>query len=228
MLHIVILFLACKLLYEKYDKNDNLTDTRKPPMKKPACFNTVIKDLTIAGVLIGAAVFAAPASATLIGVTDIKVTSGYSILGQAFIQISEIEVFNTSHVNIANTGTATGSGDWSGSSPNYAIDGIVNLSFPNMFHSSGTTGAFFNLNFGAPVNISDVSIFGRADCCSNRDIYNLSFFNAAGTLLYAVTGANATNGLTHSVTLVNVPEPAPLALLGLGLLGLMGVRRRKQ
>ena len=167
------------------------------------------------------------ANATLIGVNEIRVTNGYTG-ADAYIQLSEIIARQTgTGTNVALNGTTTSNGSYDGNStPNKAVDGLFsNLSFPNMYHSSGTTGAFFDVVFsGGPVSLDSVTLYGRSDCCSYRDIYNLQFFSVDHRLLLTINGINANNG-THSAT-VAVPEPTTLALLGLGLLGFAASRRK--
>jgi hypothetical protein len=182
-----------------------------------------------ASIAAAAALFAQPAFAGLM-VTDIYVTSGYTAAdaaSQGYIQLSEIIVSQTgTGLNVALNGNATGSGNYSQeSNPGKAIDGVtIPLTYPNMYHSANSTNAFFNLSFISPVNIESVTLFGRDECCSFRDIYNVQFFGQNNTLLYTVNGASANNA-SHSVT-VTVPEPAPIALFGIALAGFAASRRK--
>jgi hypothetical protein len=185
--------------------------------------------LAAASIVAAAALFAQPAFAGLM-VTDIHVTSGYTAgdaSTQGYIQLSEIIVSQTgTDLNIASSGKATGSGDYSQeSNPGKAIDGVIYpLTYPSMYHSASPTNAFFDLTFSSPVDISSVTLFGRDECCSFRDIYNIQFFGQNSTLLYTVNGASANNA-SHSVT-VTVPEPASIALFGIALAGFAASRRK--
>lgn len=190
----------------------------------------------IAALFITAATFTCSASAGLVGVKDIKVTKTAG--STQYIQISELQAFQTgtgADVALASAGAvATAPSTWnSESTPAKAIDGLFsNLTFPNMFHNRGdVAGEFLNISLSAPAELSSVTIYGRSDCCSFRDIFDVSFFGANGNLLFTELGANATNAQTHMVSFAlpntAVPEPSSIALLGFGILGLVASRRKR-
>ncbi len=176
----------------------------------------------------------ASAHAGLIGVKTIEITNAIN----QWLQVAEAQAFNMSNVNMAlasNGATASAPDSWSSiSQPINAIDGstLGNYSAGNIFHEgSDFSHDTLKITLASIQELSAFQIWGRTDCCSNRDIYNVVFKDAQGAVLYTASNMNAT-GNTHTarVALPNtnvVPEPTSIALFGLGLIGLAGLRRRK-
>ena len=171
-------------------------------------------------------VAAAPAQATI--AVKVKITNA---LGD-WLQVSELQAFTPANVNVALGGTASANtGNWPGSSPAFANDGIINTSYPNMFHpdpAANLATAALTIDFGAAFDITKLVIFGRSDCCSNRDFYNYSLLDAGNNVV--ASGQLDARNANHSasVTLASaVPEPATWAMMmvGFGVLG-FGLRRR--
>jgi hypothetical protein len=193
----------------------------------------VMSKLTsVIATMVLATLFSGAANAGLIGVKSIEVTKTAG--STQWIQVSEFQAFQTTTGNnaaLATAGAVATAGDsWDGSSPaSKAIDGFFsNLTFPNMFHNGYGSNAL-NIVLANATELSNVTIYGRSDCCSNRDIFDIKFYGVNKELLFTKTGADATNSL-HKVdfALPNtaVPEPTSLALFGFGLMGLASLRRK--
>jgi len=167
---------------------------------------------------------------TVTGATKIQITNAVP----TWLQVAEVQAFNFSATNVAlssNGGLATGSSTYDGTTPAArANDGNTGGSYGSgeIFHSGSPSGSeFLNITFGA-ANLSSLSIFGRTDCCNDRDVYNVTVFNAAGATLYS--GQLSAVGQTATVSFdaaAAAPEPASWALMVMGF-GLVGFAARRR
>ncbi len=137
-------------------------------------------------------------------------------------------------------GFADTAGDTSGSTfgtvPLDANDGNTDGNFGNgsVWHSDDPSFAndTFRITLASPTDLDAVALFGRTDCCQNRDndlVLNLR--DANGNLLFTSAAGIPDQGQTLRITNLTggtavVPEPAMMSLLGLAALGF--IRRRNR
>lgn len=177
----------------------------------------------VAGLLLSATATLPALATSIVGATEIKITNALP----DYLQVAELQAFNFAATNVAlatNGGIASASSTYSGfSTPDKAIDGNTggNYYTDTIFHSAGSSGAEFLDVMFASSNLSSVTIFGRTDCCSQRDVYNIQIFNAAGMSIYSGRLDATAGPATVTFSPAAVPEPAGLALLGVGV-GVVG------
>ena len=157
--------------------------------------------------------------AGLVGVKTIAITS----TNTDYLQVAEVVATQTGTLQdvalAANGATASTLSSFSGvygvsNAASNAIDGSFNGDLyypPGIFHSGTTTGAFLNITLASASELNSIQIYGRADCCSYRDIYNVSFLDAKGAVLYTANNQNATTGsvlINIAFPTVNTVSPA--------------------
>ena len=172
----------------------------------------------------------APANAAIVGVTEITIQNALN----TWLHVGEVEAFNQTSQNVIQLGataSANPSGTWdANSTPDRAIDGNVNTNFyaaPYIYHPNVEQNVTLTINLNSPADLTSLTIFGRTDCCTYRDLYNVSLFNSAGQLLSSFE-LDATNSASATETFASaVPEPSTWAMLILGFagLGFVGYRR---
>ena len=175
-------------------------------------------------------------AATIVGATKVHITSAAT--SDAYLQVAELVAMDFGGMDVAYTGhggSVFAPDQYSSTSePGNAIDGKLPFDrsyydAPGIYHSQFNSGGYLNVFF-APTTLSSLSIYGRTDCCSQRDIYNITILNAANQSLY--TGVLDASGSSHmaSVTFSRpaglVPEPAGWALMLLGFGGIGAALRR--
>jgi hypothetical protein len=191
---------------------------------------TVIAAAALAAAFMTAS--SAAAAVTVINATSVLIKSAVP----SFLQVAEVQAFSFGAVNVAaasNGGIATGSPPqgFLNPTPDRAIDGNTSGVYANMamYHSAGSDSTqFLSVTFAAPTTLQSLTIFGRTDCCSNRDIYNVTIFNGAKALYSGQLDARGKSATVTFEAPSVVPEPASWAMMiaGFGLVG--GAQRRRR
>ena len=164
--------------------------------------------MKIRGMLAGASALAiafAASQQTQAVVTNVKSIQLVQNLNETF-QIAEIQAFETgSGINKAlssNGGVASASSSGFGTNPTLVNDNNLAGNHPNEWHSNDAAGAFIRVDLAAPTSIDSVSVFGRTDCCQNRqDDFNLIMRNAANQVVFfqRVQGLGTSPGATGNI-----------------------------
>ncbi|MDA0823516.1 MAG: hypothetical protein O3C28_13995 [Proteobacteria bacterium] len=179
-------------------------------------------------------------AARVTGVSTIRVTTTSS----GVLQIAEVVALDADGVDVALAGTATtnssslGFGSLEANAINGITDGGCDASgcTPDetspeaghgIYHSLFGFTQFFEVHFNAPTDIFALSIFGRRDCCSERDVYDVLLLDEGDAVLFFGSEQSADNPLHEAVIISAVPLPAALLTFGASILGLMGVVKRR-
>jgi hypothetical protein len=200
-------------------------------------FNHTLKQF-LTGTIVSLS-FAYSAQAGLISVKSIEISNAIN----NWLQVSEVVALDnlSNDVALSSVGAiATAPDTWSTfSTPAKAIDGITagNYNLGEIFHEgSNNSHDSLTITFASVVELMSIQIFGRTDCCTDRDFYTVSFFNGSGDTLFT-TSVDSRFGAHPIVVLPNtasaniqnsvaVSAPSTLALFGLALLS-FGLTRIK-
>lgn len=175
------------------------------------------------------------ANAGLMNVSTIEIESAVG----SWLQISEIIAWDS----ISNTDLALSSAGATASATDYylgnlscssntsdascVLNGSGPMAWTNIFHGgSGSGASILTITLATPSELSWFEILGRTDCCSSRDVYNVSMYDAQGVELFTAHNVSAFNQ-EHSTGRVNVPEPSTLAIFALAMIGLASRRFKK-
>ena len=149
-----------------------------------------------------------------------------------YLQVSEVVAISAGiDQALAATATATGTGDWPLTSPDYAIDGVAPDAYPAIYHSDGPgPGEALTITFNDAIELEALSIFGRAESSFFRDVYDVFIYDAAGALLASFFDQDATEPGVHRVDVpigsVSPVVPVPAAgVLFAGAASLAAARR---
>ena len=138
-----------------------------------------------------------------------------STTGSAYLQVSEV-VAISGGIDVATLANgAIAEDDGTGSyiyqnqtaPPNNAINGIGPESWPNIYHSD-TAGnqEYLLITLNGSYTLNTLSIFGRSDCCSVRDVYDVQLLDTNDNVLFFASEQSAYNSDNKAV--VDLPVDA--------------------
>jgi hypothetical protein len=195
------------------------------------------KCLKVAGPLAGLALAALAVPAAHGQATRLRVTQADSAIAadQRFLQLAEVQALSgLTNVALSSAGaTAGASSSGFDTIPSMANDGNTNGAYGgatgSLWHSgAAAVGEFWEVTFASPTTIDTINLFGRSDCCQDRDNnLTVQLFDAGGTAIFTQTNVNLQPDAGQGVATIAVPEPSVLALGGVVLFGL-GLRRRRR
>ncbi len=178
-------------------------------------------------------------AAPVVNATKIRVTNATG----TWLQVAELQAFTFAALNVAaaaNGAMAVGTGGTydAFATAAKAIDGNTGGNYyrDTIFHPrvlDGSMGGMPSLEVAfSPATLASLTIYGRTDCCSDRDQYSISIFNASDRLLFSgnVDARNGPVSVLFDPVSGAIPEPATWAMMifGFGLVGnAMRYRRRR-
>lgn len=183
--------------------------------------------LGLAAGIAGLALAGSVQAATVIGATRIEIVG--TILGD-YAQLSEVEAFafgsGDNVAAAAQGGSASATSSGFGSTPGNAIDGNDDPNSSTSFWvpAGGTLDEKFTVTFSGATTLSSLRIVGLGFCCQYRNLWDVTIFNAADTVLFAGR-LDALNSPTHDASVTfdappatgAIPEPSTWAMMILGL-----------
>ncbi len=184
---------------------------------------------TLAATLLMSAVFSVLAtSSAQAQYSAVRVTQN----DNQYLSLAEVQAF-AGPTNLAlqsNGGVATQTSTGFGGTPDRANDGNIsgNYGDGSVSHdANAAAGEYLQVNFSALAAIDTITIYGRSDCCTDRDNnLTVSLLDASGGVLFSKSGVSLSPDGAQGIATIAVPEPASLGLAGFGMLGLLARRRR--
>ena len=165
------------------------------------------------------------AHAAVLGVARIEITT----TNGDYTQVAEVVAMSGGQdVALAGTATASGWTNLSNGLPAFAIDGNTggDMNADGIYH--GNFGDVLTITFnGATFDLDELTIYGRTDCCTARDVYTVKLFGIDGAVLFEESNLAANGGAVSANIGAPVPVPGALLLFGPAVAGLAAARRRR-
>ena len=166
---------------------------------------------------VAAAALSTNAHAAFADVKSVVVKNSLS----TWLQVSEVVALSGGvDQALAATATATGTGNFtSTSTPDKTIDGVAPAAFPEIYHADGPgVDEMLTITFNSPVTLQSLFVFGRTVSSSERDVYDVFLYNAAGALIASFFDNDGTPNTDHRAVIFENPEVDPVPVPAAGLL----------
>jgi len=164
-----------------------------PTLKKESPIQNFITYIILSFVLFSTTVLA--------GLDDVKsiIITSSKLNASGWLQVSEVIATQTgtgkdlSHISEGAIASNSSSFSKESNATN-VISGVAPARYPKIFHSGrNDKNPTIKITLAVGSELDSITLYGRADCCENRDIYDLVLVDSTGKIIFQKSDLSASN-----------------------------------